>query len=286
MTNNTKFHVPYGGLTKLKREIAELKERELNDPNFGHYKTTHEKEFPGYPAGLYADAHRPPENGTAKSIKPPAKSEFTTTAQANFGWKQQTKEEPIRTGTASGQRRNNPHPHEAFMTWKLNKRKIAVDTEKLGAEDDSELKKILRDQVTSTYQNAFHDNTPNIKEMRARAARELENWQNPKLPPTPPPVEERAPINQRKVPQEIKAAQRAWRGQVQQEFATNANLSTNTVTYGKPVHHKHLDDNTTRYGCNKNKMNAAIGAVPTVIKYNTTQPPPCTSYKSQFAEKK
>merc|ERR1712139_396557 len=107
------------------------------------------------------------------------KSEFTTTAQANFGWKQQTKEEPIRTRTASGQRRNNPHPHEAFMTWKLNKRKIAVDTEKLGAEDDSELKKILRDQVTSTYQNAFHDNTPNIKEMRARAARELENWQNP-----------------------------------------------------------------------------------------------------------
>merc|ERR1712139_442764 len=99
--------------------------------------TTHEKEFPGYPAGLYADAHRPP-----------AKSEFTTTAQANFGWKQQTKEEPIRTGTASGQRRNNPLPHEAFMTWKLNKRKIAVDTEKLGAEDDSELKKILRDQVT------------------------------------------------------------------------------------------------------------------------------------------
>ena len=30
------------------------------------------------------------------------------------------------------------------MTWKLNKRKITADTERLGAEDDDQLKKILQ----------------------------------------------------------------------------------------------------------------------------------------------
>ena len=51
----------------------------------------------------------------APSTVPPAKSEFITTAATNFGWKQCPRVEPIRTGTASGQRRNNPHPHEVTV---------------------------------------------------------------------------------------------------------------------------------------------------------------------------
>jgi len=279
--SNTRFHIAYGGLAKLKKEIAELKEKELHDEKFGHYRTMHEKDFPGYPSGLYADAHRPPENGTAKSIVPPAKSEFITTAATNFGWKQCPRVDPIRTGTASGQRRNNPHPHEAFMTWKLNKRKIISDTDDLGTQDSEELKKIFRDQVTSTYQNAFHDNTGKILEMREHARKELNNWQNPVLKPTAQKV---IPGEPAPLPSQIKKMQANWRKQVGTEFATRANLSTNTVTFGPPVHHKHLDDNTTRYGCNKTKMKAAIGVVPTVIKYNTTThvPPTISSYRNQF----
>ena len=49
----TRYHVPYGGLAKLRKEIKELSDKKLHDPNFGHYKTTHEKDFPGYPSGMY-----------------------------------------------------------------------------------------------------------------------------------------------------------------------------------------------------------------------------------------
>jgi len=280
----TRFHQKYDGLPGLKTVIDDLKGKEIHDPNFGHYKTNHKIDYPGYGSGLYADAHRPPENGTAKSIKPPADSEFTTTVQENFSWKKCEKQEPIRSGTASGQRRNNPHPHEVFMTWKLNKRKIYRETENLGAQDDKELQTILRDQITSTYQNAFHDNTGKIKEMRVKAAEELKEWENPTFASSSQSTEPTSSTTQcGPVPKEIKNLQKNWRSFVGQEFDQEANLSTNTVTYGRPVHHKHLDDNTTRYGCNRKKMKAAIGAVPTVIKHNATnQSPTLTSYQSQF----
>jgi len=271
----TKFHVPYPGLNILLTEIEDLKKSEISDIKFGRYKTTHDTEFPGYGSDLYAEAHRPAENGTAKSIAPPAKSEWSTTAGSNFGWKECAKEEPIRSGTASGQRRNNPHPHEAFMTWKLNKNKINVDTSDLGAQDEPALQKIFRDQLTSTYDKDFHDNTSNIIEMRALAAKELNDWKHPKIPKTL----DTSTKNDLDKKETIK-----WNKQVEREFATRQHLSTNTVTYGQPVHHKRLDDNTTRYGCNKHKMNAALGAVPTVIhKYIHSNPAPTiTSYQHQF----
>ncbi|XP_059188052.1 testis-expressed protein 26-like [Centropristis striata] len=37
----------------------------------------------------------------------------------DFRWKPACKPECIRTGTASGQRRNNPHPSQSFMMWRL-----------------------------------------------------------------------------------------------------------------------------------------------------------------------
>lgn len=272
----TKFHVPYPGLKKLMTEIEHLQYSGMTDPKFGSYKTTHENQFPGYGSNMYAEAHRPAENGTAKSIAPAAKSDWTTTAGTNFGWKECAKEEPIRSGTASGQRRNNPHPHDTFMTLKLNKNHVNVDTKGLGARDENALKRIFRDQLTSTYETDFHDNTGNIVEMRAKAAAELNEWKRPKIPTNLTSTESATASPKKEKVQ--------WDKQVEREFSTRQDLSTNTVTYGKPVHHKRLDDNTTRYGCNLSKMDAAVGAVPTVIhKYIHTNPAPTvTSYQSQF----
>lgn len=276
----TKFHVPYPGLNKLTNEIDKLEQNELFDKKFGHYKTTHEQDFPGYQSGLYAEAHRPAENGTEKSIAPPAKSVWSTTAQSNFGWKACEKTEPIRSGTASGQRRNNPHPHEAFMNWKLNKNKVISDTRNLEISDEPKLKKILRDQLTSTYENDFLDNTENITELRELANAELHDWQHPKVVVP----EENTEAEMRDVD---KKQNGKWSEQVEHDFATRQYLSSNAVTYRQPVHHRHLNDNTTRYGCNKNKMKAAVGAVPTVIqKYvDRDNMPTITSYQHQFSTK-
>lgn len=278
LTNNlTKFHKPYPGLKKLTREIDDLKNTEIFDKKFGHYKTTHERDFPGYQSGLYADAHRPAENGTEKSIRPPAKSTWTTTAEANFGWKACEKTEPIRSGTASGNRRNNPHPHESFMNWKLNKNKVIADTKNLEIKDEPTLKKILRDQLTSTYENDYLDNTDDITKIRKEAEQELYEWRHPVV------------VDKEDVRQKTSEKSKVkWDAQVTRDFGTKQYLSSNTVTYRQPVHHRHLDDNTTRYGCNKNKMNAAVGAVPTVIhKYiEHNKSPNKTSYQDQFVKRK
>lgn len=266
----TKFHIPFEGAKKLQKDIEELEKKELNDQQFGHYKTTHKIDFPGYNSGLYSDAHRNPESGTKKSIEPPAKSQFTTTAGTDYSWKDYSKEEPIRSGTASGQRKNNPHPHEAFIKWKLNKNKLFVDpgmTDKLG-EDDVLLKKILRDQVTSTYQVDFQDNSSNICEMRRNAEKELDQWKNPP------------------VAKSRQTEQKNWKENVAKEFDTDQHLSTNRVTYGKPIHHEDLDDNTTRYGCNQKKMISAKGVVPTVIQFNAANSQKnTTSYRHQFGKR-
>ncbi|XP_029302723.1 testis-expressed protein 26 [Cottoperca gobio] len=45
----------------------------------------------------------------------------STVYNKDFGWNPACKPECIRTGTASGQRRNNPHPSQSFMRWRLPK---------------------------------------------------------------------------------------------------------------------------------------------------------------------
>uniref|UniRef100_UPI0037E891C0 testis-expressed protein 26 n=1 Tax=Semicossyphus pulcher TaxID=241346 RepID=UPI0037E891C0 len=43
----------------------------------------------------------------------------STVYNKDFCWKPGCKPESIRIGTASGQRRNNPHPSQSFMMWRL-----------------------------------------------------------------------------------------------------------------------------------------------------------------------
>ncbi|XP_074536366.1 testis-expressed protein 26 isoform X2 [Halichoeres trimaculatus] len=45
----------------------------------------------------------------------------STVYKNDFCWKLPCKPESICTGTASGQRRNNPHPSQSFMIWRLPK---------------------------------------------------------------------------------------------------------------------------------------------------------------------
>lgn len=288
----TKFHKAYPGLKELTSNIDTLQKKQIFDPEFGHYKTTHIKDFPGYQSGLYAEAHRPPENGTEKSIRPPAESDWNTTAAANYSWKSCEKTEPIRSGTASGNRRNNPHPHDAFMNWKLNKNKVLADTKHLNqgketsdVEDQERLKKILKDQLTSTYDKDYLDNTQDLKNIRKDAAQELFDWSNPKVSEV---SEQNSPKNNLSN-SNTNVKMKKWDAQVKEDLSTKQYLSSNTVTYRQPVHHRHLDDNTTRYGCNKNKMRAAIGAVPTVVHQyleNNSLGPNQTSYQDQFAKRK
>ncbi|XP_073341536.1 testis-expressed protein 26 [Pagrus major] len=83
----------------------------------------------------------------------------STVYNKDFDWKPACKPECIRTGTASGQRRNNPHPSQSFMMWRLprdaarSSEYVAVPWKCLPSE--GEIRKALTAQYRSTYRCDF-----------------------------------------------------------------------------------------------------------------------------------
>lgn len=196
-----------------------------------NYLTTYEYEFPGYLSGMSAAATRP--KSTKGFTVPYELSDAIggTTCEHEFGWKDYSKTEPIRSGTSSGNRKNNPHPHESFMVWKLPNKSasemITSAAPHLGYSNlnNRVLDQILRDQLKSTYQCDYLGIPQGYQVKEAIDA-----------PPD-------------------------WRTRISRPVNTTFRCS-----YGSPQQHPELVGNTTRYGCNKNKPNPALGAVPTVTR--------------------
>ncbi|XP_068719087.1 uncharacterized protein [Montipora capricornis] len=108
------------------------------------YMTTNQREYGGtfgYPAGNA----RP----SSSKIFPSRSNNNPTSYRTDFNQKYVGKTKPIRAGTASGSRRNNPHPSEAFMIWKFPSRLPLVFTNEKSPEAMSE---VFKDQIKSTYQ--------------------------------------------------------------------------------------------------------------------------------------
>jgi len=230
-----------------KSAMADLGKRRVNDP----YLSTHDSEYYGYPEGSYAEAHRPRTSNGFKSTYDLEGPIGNTTGSDEFHWKVGTKVEPIRAATASGNRRNNPHPHESFMRWRLAKKReegmLAEPAKHLGYRklDNDMMNQILKDQLKSTYQNDYLGIPQGYQVKGAIDA--PQDWRKALPRPT---------------------------------------VTSHRHTYAGVVHEeKELISNTTRYGCNKNKNVAAHGAVPTVTKshvLNQTMIKSKTSYENEF----
>jgi len=210
----------------------------------GPYTTTYGREYREVkPADLKVE--RPKSTGgympSARTGAPPP----NTTYDAEYSSPpHQERQTPIRTGTASGNRRNNPHPLETFMNWKFSadaegaghKRLREVLTEEL-------LDRICRDQIASTYQQDYtgrkQGNRPALQ---------------PQLPPECVAIDKR-----QDVPYSLDSSSRS--------------------AYQRPRLQQELRGNTVRYGCNKSKHVPAQGVVPTVIR---CQPPAHTSYQMSY----
>ncbi|XP_034557443.1 testis-expressed protein 26-like [Notolabrus celidotus] len=83
----------------------------------------------------------------------------STVYKKDFCWKLACKPESIRTGTASGQRRNNPHPSQSFMTWRLP-REAARSSDYVSfpwkcSPSEGVIRKALTAQYCSTYRCDF-----------------------------------------------------------------------------------------------------------------------------------
>ncbi|XP_078371538.1 uncharacterized protein LOC144655195 isoform X2 [Oculina patagonica] len=111
------------------------------------YMTTNKREFGGN-FGPPAGNARP----STSKIFPSRDNRNLSTYQTDFNDKNVRKAGAIRIGSAFGNRRNNPHPSEAFMIWKFPSRLPSVDLEEINPETWQE---VAQDQIKSTYQSDF-----------------------------------------------------------------------------------------------------------------------------------
>ncbi|XP_060753680.1 testis-expressed protein 26-like [Neoarius graeffei] len=81
------------------------------------YETSQKRDFVSRPSSLIP-VLRPHTSKACRNPYALADPIGVTAYTEDFSWKPPTKPECIRTGTASGNRRNNPHPSQGFLVWR------------------------------------------------------------------------------------------------------------------------------------------------------------------------
>lgn len=221
--------------TKLQQKRPQTAMAELDRPPYRHpvplgpYATTYNREFAALP-GPGAAAERPGSTQAYAASYDLNGPIGNSTYSNEFYQKLQKKAAPIRTGTASGDRRNNPHPLETFMNWRLPPRPMAEQpySEWGGELTDEILDAVCRGKIASTYQQDY-----------LGIPQGYHGRENPNMPI--PPTD--------------------WKSKVKYSLD-----SSTRRCYQQPSEQPELKGNTIRYGCNKTKSVPANGVVPTTSK--------------------
>ncbi|XP_070553251.1 testis-expressed protein 26-like [Ptychodera flava] len=160
----------------LGKEVQK-KERQLRDqekakkihrpktamPSLGHRRkppveTHYWQEYPGIDVTkhLRYPEQRPSTTKNSYTARRELRSSLGTPHYSEeYSNKPYSMREPIRSGTSSGNRRNNPHPFESFMVWKFPKHIPEDHKEYPFPLTDSMLEQICHDKFKSTYQDDY-----------------------------------------------------------------------------------------------------------------------------------
>lgn len=152
----------------------------------------------------------------------------STVYDEDFHWKPASKSDSISTGSASGNRRNNPHPSQSFMVWRLPKRSKQASMDGgsrwKSPPSEEEVRHALSAQYRSTYSSDFLGIPPGCHENHTILS--------------PLSLKHQVPYS------------------IQTEMRHN---------YRHPRQKIELKGNMSRYGCNALHRVAPRGIVPTVI---------------------
>ncbi|XP_062872863.1 testis-expressed protein 26-like [Trichomycterus rosablanca] len=114
------------------------------------YETLQNRDFV-YRPGSSIPALRPQTSRGYRNVYALADPVGRTAYSDDFGWKSQSKPVCIRTGSGTGNRRNNPHPSQFFMIWKLPPG-VKLCENPPSVED---VRDAVASQYTSTYRTDF-----------------------------------------------------------------------------------------------------------------------------------
>ncbi|XP_053502726.1 testis-expressed protein 26 isoform X1 [Ictalurus furcatus] len=114
------------------------------------YETSQKRDFVERPSSPIP-VLRPPTSRAYRTPYALADPIGVTGYSEDFSWKPPSKPECIRTGTASGNRRNNPHPSQSFMVWRRPPGLKLCEN----PPPEDEVKHVLSAQYKSTYRTDF-----------------------------------------------------------------------------------------------------------------------------------
>ncbi|KAM6960528.1 testis-expressed protein 26 [Aplochiton taeniatus] len=196
---------------------------------------------------------RPPTSQAYKNSVSLSEPVGSTAYNEDFRPKPASKPDCIRTGSASGNRRNNPHPSQSFMVWRLPKGVKQSSTDgsvpRKNPLSEEEIRNVLTAQYRSTYRTDFLGMPQGLKPINHGLLAPLSS-------------------RQQNVPHSIHT-----------EMRNN---------YRLPRQRSELQGNTSRYGCNALHEVAPKGIVPAVVHghiRNQEKRSQLTTYDSYFAGK-
>lgn len=190
------------------------------------YETSHRRDFvyrPNSSELVYsstARAHRNPY-----TLDQPLNS--TTVYNQEFCWKPTVKPACIRSGTTTGNRRNNPHPSESFMVWRLPRGAKQMSSYEGQPGTSLSTEQQIADALSAQYRSTYSSDYLGIPQ-GVRKPTKLK------------------PLGSDKVVL----------------YTINTEMRHN---YRQPPNKPSLEGNTTRYGCNALHGVAPKGIVPTVV---------------------
>ncbi|KAK9962370.1 hypothetical protein ABG768_007740 [Culter alburnus] len=192
------------------------------------YETSHKRDFIYRPISSIPTPIRPKTSGKIYRNSHALDDPVGATAYSeDFCWKPVSKTACIRSATASGNRRNNPHPRREFMVWRHNADQIKHFDGRSSLQltlSEKEIQKALSAQYRSTYRTDFLGLPQGILKNHAIFA----------------PLNHSHAVN----------------------YYTQTEMRHN---YRPPKSKLELLGNNSRYGCNRLHGIAAKGIVPTVI---------------------
>lgn len=126
------------------------------------YETSNMRDYKGLPGSPAANGR--PSTSTFYSDTGTGQTGYNE----DFGWKSMKREMPLKSGSSSGQRKNNPHPLETFMVWKFPDKMTMDDNEM----KESLLKELCEDKIRSTYEVDY----TGLKQGEASTFRQTEHF--------------------------------------------------------------------------------------------------------------
>ncbi|XP_028655164.1 testis-expressed protein 26-like [Erpetoichthys calabaricus] len=137
-----------------KTAMASLGVKKHWDP----YETTNNREF-NYTPDTFTEAIRPK---TSRAYAYPYERSDpigNNSYSEEFCWKPFSKPEPIRSGSSSGNRRNNPQSSQSFIVWRIphSEQKISVNSKSPWRKtySEEELRRALKAQYRTTYEEDY-----------------------------------------------------------------------------------------------------------------------------------